>query len=194
VSLARLARSTRASELLFDPAVGGRLWRKLVEGCVEEALRVFVSTLAAADEGEIRDHLPLVFLVAELPQDDERLLEVLDRCRDTALGMNESESEVVERQRLGSPVTELTHDRKRRTMLLGCLFPIAITPKLHPERIESKSLAVPVDSGSFPLTNLHEGTGSMRNDVCAVLQALREVLLVEPRLHPSRSPLDRPDG
>jgi hypothetical protein len=79
-------------------------------------------------------------------------------------------------------------------MLLGCLFPIAITPKLHPERIESKRLAVRIDSGSLLLTNLHEGTGSMRSDVYAALQFLLKTLLVNSRLELPGSPLDRPEG
>ena len=74
-----------------------------MEGCVEEALRIFVSPLAAANEAEVGDHLALVLVVAELPEEDERLLEVLNRDRDAA-GMNECESEVVQRQRLGIPV------------------------------------------------------------------------------------------
>jgi hypothetical protein len=56
-------RSAGPAELRFDLVVGGRVWRKLVQGRVEEALGVFVSTLAAADEGKVRDHLSLVLLV-----------------------------------------------------------------------------------------------------------------------------------
>jgi hypothetical protein len=138
--------------------------------------------------------LSFVFLVAELPKEDERLLEVLNRCHDAALGVNESESEVVQRQRLGVPVAEITHDCKRRSMLLGCLLAIAFTPKLHPERIESKRLAVRIDSGSLLLTNLHEGTGSVRSDVCAALQSLLKTLLVNSRLELPGSPFDRPEG
>jgi hypothetical protein len=175
-------------------AVGVRLWRKLVEGRVEETIRVFVSTLSAADKGEVRDHLSLVFLVAELPKEDERLFEVPDCWRDAALGVNESESEVVERQRLGAPVTELTQDLERCTMLLGCLVAIAFAPKLHPELIEPTRLAVPVDSLSFPLTNVSECTGSMRNDVCALLQSLLKAVLAEPRLELPGSALDRREG
>ena len=140
--------SARPSELLFDLAVGGRLWRELVEGRVEEALGVFVSTLAAADNGEVCDHLSLVFLVAELSKGDERLVEVLNRYGDAA-AMHESESEVVERQRLGLPVTELTHDRERGTMLLGCLFVLAFTSKLRSVLIESKRLTLAVDRDRF---------------------------------------------
>jgi hypothetical protein len=63
--------SARPSELLFDSTVGGRLWRELVEGRVEEALGVFVSTLAATDNGEVCDHSSLVLCVAELSKDVE---------------------------------------------------------------------------------------------------------------------------
>jgi hypothetical protein len=111
---------------------------------VEEAIGVFVSTLAAADNGEVCDHSSLVLLVAKLSKEVERLLEVLNRYGDAA-GMYESESKVVERQRLGLSVTELTHDRERGTMLLGCPFVLAFTSKLRPLFIESKRLALPVD-------------------------------------------------
>ena len=127
--------STRLSELLFDATVGGRLGRKLAEGCVEEALGVFVATLSAADEPEVRDHSSLVFLLAELPKDGERLLEVLNRYRDAA-GMNESKGEVVECQRFGASVAELTHDLEGGTMLVGRLFVLALSSQLCPEPIE----------------------------------------------------------
>ena len=74
-----------------------------MEGFVKEALSIFVSPLAAADRAEICDHLALMLIVAELPEEDERLLEMLNRDRN-APGMNERKSEVVERQRLGVPV------------------------------------------------------------------------------------------
>ena len=115
---------------------------------MEEALGVFVSTLAAADDGDVRDHLSLVFRVAELSKCDERLLEVLNRYRDAA-GMYESESEVVERQRLRLPVTELTHDRERGTMLIGGLCVLAFTSKLRSVLIESKRLTLAVDRDRF---------------------------------------------
>jgi hypothetical protein len=85
---------------------------------MEESLGLFASTLTAVDEAEVGDHSSLVLLVSEFPQDDERLLEVPKRGR--VGGMRESESEVVECQCLGAPVTEVTHDRERGTMLLGC--------------------------------------------------------------------------
>ena len=74
-----------------------------MEGRVQEALGIFVSTLPPTHRAQVCDHLTLVLVVAELAEEDERLLEVLNRDRDAA-GMNERESEVVERQRLGTPV------------------------------------------------------------------------------------------
>jgi hypothetical protein len=85
---------------------------------MEEILGLLASTLAAVDKAEVGDHSSLVLLFPELPKDDERLLEVLKRGRDA--GMSESESEVVERQCFGAPVTEVTHDGERSTMLFGC--------------------------------------------------------------------------
>jgi hypothetical protein len=116
---------------------------------MEEILRLFTSTLPAVDKAKVGDHLSLVLLVAEFPKDDERLLEVLKRCRDAA-GVNESESEVVECQCLGAPVTEVTHDRERGTMLFGCQFVIACTSKLRSQLVEPKRLVVPVYCGWFP--------------------------------------------
>jgi hypothetical protein len=47
------------------------------------------------------------------------------------------------------PITELTRDRERGTMMLGCPFVIAFTSKLRPELIDSKRLAPPVDCDWF---------------------------------------------
>ena len=94
---------------------------------MEESLSLFASTLAAVDEAEVGDHLSLVLLVSELPQDDERLLEVLKRRWDA--GVSQSESEVVECQCLGAPVTEVTHDGERGPMLFGCQLVIAFASK-----------------------------------------------------------------
>ena len=122
---------------------------------MEKALGVFVSALAEADNGEVCDHSSLVFFVAELSKDVERLLEVLNRYGDAA-AMYESESEVVERQCLRLPVTELTHDRERGTMLLGCLFVLAFTSKLRSVLIESKRLTLAVDRDWFRPKGLRE--------------------------------------
>jgi hypothetical protein len=164
---------------------------------VEEALGVFVSTLASADDGEVCDYSSLVFLVAEPSKDDERLLEVLHRYGDAA-AMYESESEVVERQRLGLPVTELTHDRERGTMLLGCFFVAAFTSKLRPELIESKRLTLPVDCDWFRPKSLR-GARSQLADHRGVSgreapQSLPEPELAEPRPLFPESPLDRTEG
>jgi hypothetical protein len=110
--------SARPAELLFDLTIGGRPWWELVERFMEEILGLFASTLAPVDKAEVGDHSSLVLLVPEFPKDDERLFEVLKRRRDA--GMSQSESEVVECQCLGAPVTEVTHDRERGTMLFGC--------------------------------------------------------------------------
>jgi hypothetical protein len=120
------------AKLGFDLVIRGRVRRELVEGSVQEALGVFVPALAAANEGEVCDHLSLVLLVPELAKDDERLLEKLNGYRDAAGGVNQSEGEVVERQRLGVPVTQVAQDRERGPMLCGGLFVIALAPKLRP--------------------------------------------------------------
>jgi hypothetical protein len=178
-------------ELLFDLAVGGRLRRELVKGCVEQALGVFVATLAAAEEAEVCDHLPLELRVSQRSKEDERLLEVLNRERDAAGGMNERESEVVERQRLGAPVAQLTHDRKRGAVLLDSPFVLAFAPKLRTELVESMRLGAPVDLGRSPLMDLHEAMGSPRNAVRVALQVLSGGELVEARLSSPGDPLDR---
>ena len=85
---------------------------------MEKSLGFFAPTLAAVDKAEVGDHSSLVLLVSELSQDDERLLEVLKRRRDARMG--QSEREVVQRQSLGLPVAEVTHDGERGPMLFGC--------------------------------------------------------------------------
>ena len=148
VASRRRPGSARPSELLFDLTVGVRLWRELV-GARGGGSRRRRPTLAAADNGEVCDHLSLVFLVAELSKDALRLLEELNRYGDATARMDESESEIVERQRLGLTVTKSTHDRERGTMLLGCLLVLAFTSKLRPELIESKRLTLRVDCDWF---------------------------------------------
>jgi hypothetical protein len=113
-----LRGSAGPAELLFDLTVGGRLGWELVERFMEESFGLFAPTLATVDKAEVCDHSSFVLLVSELPKDDERLLEVPKRRR--IGGMSESESEVVERQCFGVPVTEVTHDVERGTMLFGC--------------------------------------------------------------------------
>jgi hypothetical protein len=113
---------------------------------VEEALGVFVSTLAPADETEVGDHLSLVLLVTDLAKDGECPLEVRNRDRNAA-DVNESESEVVERECLCAPVTEIAHDRQRGEMLLRSLLVIALTSKLRSELVESERLAPRIGVG-----------------------------------------------
>ena len=122
-------------ELLLDVTVGGRFRRKLVESRGEQELGVILPTLTTTNETEVRDHLALVFLVAELAKEDESLLESLDR-QGHAAGMNESECEVVERQRLGMPVTELANDRQRGKVLLGCPFVVPFPTQLRSKLVE----------------------------------------------------------
>ena len=173
--------------------VGGGLARELVERGVEQRLRVLVAPLPATDGREVRDHLPLVFVVTELPKENERFFEVPDCRRDATLGMNESEREVVERQGLGPPVAQFTQDRERRTMLLGRLFVVAVPPKVRSELIEPSRFSVRVDADRFFLTNLEEGTGLVRGVGCAALQTLLDVLLADPALEAAGRSLDRPE-
>ena len=166
--------------------VGGRLRRKLVEGRGEEELCVVVATLAPADEAEVRNHLPLVLLVAQLPKEGERLFELLNGQRDAA-GMDESQSKVVERQSLGVTVTELTHDRQRETMLLGSLLVIAFASQLCPELVESTRA---VGRGRFVLANLEEGAGTTRRAADGAPEVLLKAERSQPFSHlvPAREP------
>lgn len=160
---------------------------------MEQALRIFVATLAPADDAEVCDHLPLVLLVTQLPKQVERLLEVLNGHGDPAVGVNESKSQVVERQRLGAPVPDATHDRERRAMLLDGSFVSAFPPKLRAELVESVRLAAAVDFGRrrFPVVILHEGMGAPRSAVCVPLQVFPRGELVQARLSAPGDPFDR---
>jgi hypothetical protein len=164
---------------------------------VEEIVGVLFSPLAAADKAEVRDHPSLVFLVTKLPKDDERILEVADGDGD-AIGVDESESEVVQREGLCAPVTELTHDSQRGPMLLGRPCVIAFAPKLRPELIESKRTALQACWGGCPPTNLRrarpQATSPVRRDGCEALHALLNAELVAPRLELRGGRLDRPEG
>ena len=174
--------SACAAELLFDLAVGGRLRRQLVESRVKQALGVFVATLAAADEAEVRDHLPLELVVSQFPKEIERLLEVLNRDRDAAARMNERKGEVVERQRLGPPVAQVTHDRKRGTVLHDSPFVIPITSKLRAELVESMRPAAAVVYGRLrlPLVIFQEAMGPPRSAVGPPRCAARVTLDTSP--------------
>ena len=147
---------------------------------MEQAHGVFVPTLAAADDAEVRDHLSLVFFVPELPEDDERLLEVLDRHGDAA-GVNEREGEIVERESFCSSVTQIAHDRQREAMLLSRLLVLPVTSKLRPELVESLRLAVRVRCGRLPRTRLQGATSLVSDAGSETAQALPGVELVERR-------------
>jgi hypothetical protein len=113
---------------------------------MEEIRGFFAPTLAAVDKAQIGDHSSLVLLVSELSKNDQRLLEVLKRRRDDA-GVSEGEGEVVESQRLGVPVTDVAHDRERRTMLFGSQLVISSTSKPRSKLIEPARLLLAVDRG-----------------------------------------------
>ena len=132
---------------------------------MEQAHGVFVATLAAADEAEVCDHLPLELLVSELPKEIERLLEVLNRHRDATARVNESEGEVVERQCLGAPVAQVTHDRKSGAVLHDSPFVIPVTSKLRAELVESMRPTTAVVYGRLwlPLVTLQEAMGPPRS-------------------------------
>jgi hypothetical protein len=162
---------------------------------VEQALRVLVPTLAPAEEAEVCDHLSLKLLVSKLPEEDERLLEVLDREGDAAGGVHESEGEVVQRQRLGAPVACLTHHCQRRPVLLDRAFVIAVAPKLRAELVEAMRFAAAVDFGRlrlwFPLVRLDEGMSPLGSAVRVALQVLTGSELVQARLASPGDALDR---
>jgi hypothetical protein len=162
---------------------------------VEQVLGILVATLAAAEEAEVCDHLSLELLVSELPQEDERLLEVLNRDRDAAGGVHESESEVVERQRLGAPVAQVTHHHQRGSVLLDGAFVIAVTPKLRAELVEAMCFAAAVDFDRlglrFPLVRLHEVMGPPGSAVRVALHVLPRGELVQARLASPGDALDR---
>ena len=137
---------------------------------MEERLGLFASTLAAVDKAEVGDHLSLVLLVSELPQDDERLLEVLKRRRDA--GMGQSESEVVERQCLGAPVTEVTHDGERGAMLFGCQLVIAFASKQRSVLVEPARLLLRVFLRLVP-AELELRVVRLRSEALADVRSLR---------------------
>ena len=118
---------------------------------------------------------------------------MLDGHRDAAVGVNESKSEVVERQRLGSPVTEVTHDRQGGAMLLDRAVVSAFAPKLCAELVESVRLAAAVDfsGGGVPLMSLHEGLGPLGRAVRVALQVFSRGELVHARLSAPGEAFDR---
>jgi hypothetical protein len=158
---------------------------------VEQALGIFLASLAAADEAEICDHLPLELLVSQLPKEEERLLEVLDGHGDAPAGVNEREGEVVERQRLGAPVAQLAHDLERGAVLLDGLFVIALTSKLRAELVESMRSATAVVCGRLLSMILEEGVCPPRNAVRGAVETSPQSELVEPGLAFPGGLLDR---
>jgi hypothetical protein len=160
---------------------------------VEQALGIFVPTLAAAEETEVRDHLALELLVTQLPKEVERLLEVLNCERDPAGGVHERESEVVQRQRLGAPITYFTHDRKRGPVLHDCAVVIAVTSKLRAKLVEPVRFAAAVDfgRGRLSLMSLDEGMGAPRGAVGEATEVLPGGEVVEARLSSPGDPFDR---
>ena len=159
---------------------------------MEQALGIFVATLAAADEAEVCDHLTLELLVSQLPKEIERLLEVLNGHWDASVGMNEREGEVVERQRLGAPVAQVAHDRKRGAMLHDSPFVIPVTSKLRAERVESMRpvAAVVYSRLRLPLT-FQEAMDPPRSAARVPLQTSPQAELAEPGLSSAGGSFDR---
>ena len=102
---------------------------------MEIALGLLAPAVALVDEAEVRDHVALVLVVPELAQDDERLLEVLNRRVDP-VGVDDGEREVVQRQSLGALVAEVANDRERGAVLRGGALVLPFPAELCPERVE----------------------------------------------------------
>jgi hypothetical protein len=160
---------------------------------VKQAHGVLVASLPAPDEAEVCDHLPLELLVSQLPEEIERLLEVLNRHWDAAVGMNEREGEVVERQRLGAPVAQVAHDRKRGAMLHDSSFVIPVTPKLRAELVESMrpAAAVVYSRLRLPLMTFQEAPGPPRSAARVPRDTSPQAELAEPGLSSAGGSLDR---
>jgi hypothetical protein len=109
--------------------------------------------------------------------------------------MNESEGEVIERQRLGAPVAQVAHDRERGAVLNDRPFVIALTSKVRAELVESMRSSASVVCGwlrlRFRLVILQEGMGSPRNAVRGALETSAQAELVEPGLSSTGGLLDR---
>jgi hypothetical protein len=158
---------------------------------MEQALCILVATLAASNEAEVCDHLPLELLVSQLPKEIERLLEVLNCNGDAAARVNEREGEVVQRQRLGAPVTLVAHDRERGAVLDDRPFVISLTSKLRAELVETMRSAAAIVCDRFPLLTVQEVMGPPRNPVRGIVKALTEAELVEPGFSSPGGSLDR---
>ena len=98
-----------------------------------------------------------------------------------AARMDESECEIVQRERFCAPVTEVAHDRQRGAVLLGSLFVLAVTPKLGSELVESPRSRARVDCGRLLLlrTQLEGVPGLLRGVRRQAPKALPGVELIE---------------
>ena len=109
---------------------------------MEESHSLFGATLAAMDEAEVGDDLSLVLFVAELSKDGECLFEVLNGCSVSPV-LSKREREVVERQRLGVLVAEVTDDGQRDPVLFGGLMRVASASQLRSALVEPERVAAP---------------------------------------------------
>ena len=110
----------------------------------DDSLLAMTST--ALNEAEIGDDARLVLLVAECAQDEERVLELLDGGIPGS-ATSEGESEVVARERLTSPVTEIFHNCERSAMLCGCLGGVALSSQPTSALVEPRGAALRVVTG-----------------------------------------------
>ena len=101
---------------------------------------------AALNEAEIGDDTRLVLLVAECAQADERVLELLDGGVPGS-ATSERETELVARERLTPPVTQLLHDRERSAMLCGRLGGVALSSQPTSALVEPRGSATRVVTG-----------------------------------------------
>ena len=130
----------------LDTPVRGRFRRKLVERLVEKDDGLLAVASAALNEAEIGDDARLVLLVAECVQDEARVRELLDG---DILGSatSEREAELVARERLTPPVTQVFHDRERGAMLFGCLGGVALSSQPASALVEPRRPATRVVTG-----------------------------------------------
>src|SRR5436190_10087557 len=105
-------RLARALQLGFDLVVRARGRRQLLERDVEEPHRLLLVALAAVRGREVGGDQAFVLRLAEVAGDCMRFDEAGDRAVRVS-GRAEGEGEVVQRQRLGSPVAELANDLQR---------------------------------------------------------------------------------
>jgi hypothetical protein len=154
--------SARSGQYRLDTPVRGRLRRQLVERLVEEHDGLFAMASAALNEAEIGDDARLVLVVAECAQDVERVLELLDGGIPGS-ATSEGETEVVARERLTAPVTQVCHDRERSAMLCGRLGGVALSSQPTSALVEPRGPATRVVTAD----SRNESTDS--EPVCACL-------------------------